>query len=142
MKISSVYLKNFRNIEDEQFESSPYLNFIIGDNGQGKTNIIEAIYLLTNFKSFRKPKKNSEIINWDNNYCEIGLKTEDQERKKKYKLTFTPEKKSLYESGVLVSKWSTEYGYLNSVLFTPDNLSLLKGGPEDRRRFIDRSVFF
>ena len=118
MWISNIKIKNFRNYTDEKIELNKNINVFYGENAQGKTNIIEAIYLTAMGKSYRT-KKESEMINFNsqNSLIEVEYFKSDRDGKVKIELG---NKKNIY-----------------LVIFTPDDIGILKGSPQNRRRFLD-----
>lgn len=135
MYIKKIKLKNFRNYEDEEFIFKNNFNIIYGDNAQGKTNILEAIYLSSIGRSFRT-KKDSELIKIgaEKAVIEIEYKRIDREGKIKIELD---NKKSFYLNGVKQKRLSDIIGKIHIVLFNPDDINIIKGGPANRRKFLD-----
>ena len=137
MYIKKILLTNFRNYNEQEIELSKNINIFYGDNAQGKTNIIESIYLSSIGKSFRT-KKDSELINIDKKEKSaiIEIEFEKKDRNGKIKLEIN-DKKNIYINGVKVRKLSEILGNINIVLFSPDDITLFKGGPSKRRRALD-----
>lgn len=135
MWIKNIKIKNFRNYEEEKINLEKNINIFYGENAQGKTNIIEAIFLCSLGKSFRA-KKDIEMIklNEENAIVEIEYEKSDREGKIKIELG---NKKNIYLNGIKIKKLSELLGNLNIVIFTPDDINILKGGPQNRRRFLD-----
>ena len=135
MWIKNIKIKNFRNYEEEKINLEKNINIFYGENAQGKTNIIEAIFLCSLGKSFRA-KKDIEMIklNEENSIVEIEYEKSDREGKIKIELG---NKKNIYLNGIKIKKLSELLGNLNIVIFTPDDINILKGGPQNRRRFLD-----
>ena len=135
MYIESIKLENFRNYDLQEIEFDKNVNIIYGDNAQGKTNILEAIFICSLGKSFRAKKDNEMIkINESNSLIEIEYEKSDRDGKIKIELG---NKKNIYINGIKIKKLSELLGNLNIVIFTPDDISILKGGPENRRKFLD-----
>lgn len=142
MYLTQLSCKNFRNYHELQIDFSPEINFITGSNGTGKTNILEAISICSNIKSFRNIS-DSEIMKWDtdNYYCsthaesdvihqyEIGCSLGSGRMKKKVKF-----------DGREISRISEYYGKLLTVIFSPIDINLVNGAPEIRRKFIDSVI--
>lgn len=140
MHISSLSLTNFRNYEKEKIEFSPHTNVIYGDNAQGKTNILEAVYIFSQGKSHRA-KTDRELIRFDSDFARLSLAFHDSERDYKAILQIIKNgKKSIKINGVQITKLSKLMNYLNVVMFSPEDLDLVKGSPSARRRFIDSAV--
>lgn len=135
MYIKNLSLENFRNYNFENFEFSKGTNIIYGLNGQGKTNIIEAIYFFCNGKSYRTPRDN-EVIKFNKEYAKINLDFFNGKRDNTSQI-YISDKKSVKINDIPISKLSEIIGMINLVIFTPDMLNLIKQGPGVRRQFID-----
>lgn len=135
MYIYKLEVENFRNYEKEIFEFSPQKNIIYGLNGQGKTNIIEAIYFFVNGKSYRTTR-DTEVINFEKDYCKIKIYFNDGVRNNKGEILIK-NKKIIALNDIPLSKLSEIIGFINIVIFTPDMLSIVKEGPGVRRQFLD-----
>ena len=135
MWIKKIKIKNYRNYNEQEINLEKNINIFYGQNAQGKTNIIEAIFLCSLGKSFRAKKDNEMIkINERNSLIEIEYEKSDRDGKIKIELG---NKKNIYINGIKIKKLSELLGNLNIVIFTPDDISILKGGPENRRKFLD-----
>lgn len=135
MLITELELQNFRNYSEQKINFSKNINVFYGDNAQGKTNIIEAIFITAFGKSFRTTKE-KELIQYNKDYFNIDLKYKNKDRDANIKVQFA-NKKNILVNGVKIQKLSELLGNLNIVLFTPDDIDILKNGPEERRRFLD-----
>lgn len=135
MHIEKLYLENFRNYNIQEFEFSQGTNIIYGLNGQGKTNIIEALYFFCNGKSYRTPR-DIETVKFDKEYAKIKLDFFDGKRENTSEI-YISDKKSVKVNDIPISKLSELIGMLNIVIFTPDMLNLIKDGPGVRRQFMD-----
>ena len=137
MYIKKIKLKNFRNYNLQEIELNKNINIFYGDNAQGKTNIIEAIYLSSIGKSFRS-KKDNELINIEKNkeraIIETEFKKTDREGKIKIEIN---EKKEIFINEIKIKRLSEILGNINIVLFSPDDIKLFKEGPAKRRRELD-----
>ena len=135
MWISNIKINNFRNYNNEEINLEKNVNVFYGENAQGKTNIIEAIFLCSMGKSFRA-KKDKEMIklNEENALIEIQYQKTDRDGKIKIALG---NKKTIWVNGIKIKKLSELLGNINIVIFTPDDIGILKGGPQNRRRFLD-----
>lgn len=138
MIIKNLNLTNFRNYENEKIEFSPGVNIIYGKNGQGKTNIIEAIYYFQSGKSYRSIREN-EIIKFNKDFARIEASFEKRGEEEK-SVIFVSDKKNIKLGGVQIEKLSEIIGEYNIVIFTPDYLSLIKDGPGERRKFLDSFI--
>lgn len=138
MLITRLKLKNFRNYADQIIDLNKDINIFYGDNAQGKTNIIEAIYVSAIGKSFRT-KKDKELINMNekNASIEVEFKKKDRDGKVKIELD---EKKYVFLNGVKLKKLSELLGNLNVVTFIPDDINILKESPAERRKFLDMMI--
>src|SRR5690554_4425349 len=129
MHIKRISLQNFRNYRDQQITLDPGLNIFVGDNAQGKTNLLEAIYVLALSKSYRTTRE-TELINQEASQTTISA-----EVMKMATLDLAVQVSSGQKKRLLVNKKSTTansfMGNLNTVLFTPDSLQLVKGSPGD-----------
>ena len=135
MWIKKIKIKNFRNYEKEEINLEKNINIFYGKNAQGKTNIIEAIFLCSLGKSFRAKKDNEMIkLNEENAIVEVEYEKSDRDGKIKIEIG---NKKNIYLNGIKIKKLSELLGNLNIVIFTPDDINILKGGPQNRRRFLD-----
>lgn len=138
MYINSIILENFRNYKDQTINLNENINIIHGNNAQGKTNIIEAVFLCSYGKSFRA-KKDSDLIKFDEKIArvEVSYKKTDREGKIKGEIE---DKKTFYINGVKQSKISDILGKINVVIFTPDDIEIIKDGPQRRRKFLDMLI--
>lgn len=135
MWIKNIKIYNFRNYKKEEIKLEKNINIFYGKNAQGKTNIIEAIFLCSLGKSFRAKKDNEMIkLNEENAIVEIEYEKSDRDGKIKIEIG---NKKNIYLNGIKIKKLSELLGNLNIVIFTPDDIGILKGGPQNRRRFLD-----
>ena len=135
MWIKKIRLNNFRNYNDEKINLGKNINIFYGENAQGKTNIIESIFLCSFGKSFRA-KKDFEMIKMDEKNAFVEVEYEKTDRDGKIKINLE-NKKNIYINGIKIKKLSELLGNLHIVIFTPDDINILKGGPENRRKFLD-----
>lgn len=140
MYINSLDLKNFRNYESERFEFSPHTNVIYGNNAQGKTNILEAVFLFAHGRSHRA-KSDKELIKFGEDFSKIEIDFADNDREHNAKMHIKRNgKKAVSVNSVPINRLSKLISYLNVVMFSPEDLELVKGSPSFRRRFIDSSL--
>lgn len=140
MYIKTLTLKNFRNYECENISFSPGTNLIFGNNAQGKTNILEAIYLFSHGRSHRA-KHDSELINFDAPYSFQEINFFSQGRDFNGQMVINRNgKKMIKMNNIALTKLSKLMSYLNIVLFSPEDLSLIKGSPSVRRKFMDACI--
>ena len=135
MWIKKIKINNFRNYDQEEIDLEKNINIFYGENAQGKTNIIESIFLCSMGKSFRA-KKDKEMINLNYEKAQIEIEYQKTDRDGKIKIELG-NKKIVYINGVKIKKLSELLGNINLVIFTPDDINILKGGPQNRRRFLD-----
>ncbi len=138
MKINSVSLKDFRNISEMTLVANDEVNVIYGQNAQGKTNILEALWLFTGCKSFRG-SKDSEFIKFNSEFSKISLEYTDKIREKKAEILFSDKKKA-FLNGVEKKSTAEFIGEFYAVIFSPAHLSLIKDGPDVRRKFLDTAI--
>lgn len=139
MTVNSVNIKNFRNISDLSFIADNGVNVIYGENAQGKTNILESIWLFTGCKSFRGAKDN-ELIKFNEDFAKINLVFYDNSREKKSEIVIADKKKTASLNGVSLRSSAELIGSFYAVIFSPVHLSLIKDGPSARRRFLDTAL--
>ena len=137
MKLIRCGIKDLRNIKDAEIEFSDGLNLIRGNNAQGKTTVLEAVYIFARGRSFRTNKE-AEFISFDSDTSEISIEYEDAHRKNVMSAHYSKdENRKLYKNGIQIKKTSEFIGNFRAVLFTPDHLSLIKSAASDRRLFLD-----
>jgi DNA replication and repair protein RecF len=139
MKLKSLSITGFRNIPKLSLEFDPDIKIFAftGPNGHGKTNILEAIFLLAISKSFRT-NENLDLIGFDADYCSLSADVIAGEEVSKHELIITkePPKKTLKING-LVKKAADFIGNLNVVFFSPDDIGMIHLSPHIRRRYLD-----
>lgn len=135
MWINKIKINNFRNYKQEEIKLDKNINLFYGENAQGKTNIIEAIFLGSMGKSFRT-KKDKEMIKLNSEKAEVEIEYKKSDREGKIKIELS-NKKNIYLNGIKIKKLSELLGNINIVIFTPDDINILKGSPQNRRRFLD-----
>lgn len=135
MYIEKIKLENFRNYEKEEIEFDKNINIIYGDNAQGKTNILESIFVCSLGKSFRT-NKDKELIKKNKNYTKIEMISQKQDREVKIKLKIE-DKKKFFINDIPTKKTSEIIGKNYIVLFTPDDIGILNNEPSKRRRFLN-----
>lgn len=139
MIIENVSLKNFRNYQDESLILAPETNILVGSNGQGKTNILEGIYYLLNGKSYRVQRE-AELIRWGESFFDLAGRFRVQKRRIVINSHYENRRKTVAVNNVPVLKLSDYVGTINAVSFSPDDLTMVKGGPVERRKFLDRHI--
>ena len=137
MYIKKIELKNFRNYGQQEVELEKNINIFYGQNAQGKTNIIESIYISSTGKSHRT-QKDAELIKWNSEEARISILFNDEEKDNNIDIFFSNTiKKRIKINGVKIQKTGDLLGNLNTVIFSPDHMKIIKDGPVERRRFID-----
>ncbi|MBQ9756858.1 MAG: DNA replication/repair protein RecF [Clostridia bacterium] len=137
MIVKKIKLQNFRNYKNQEIDFNEKINIIYGNNAQGKTNILEGIYLFSLGKSNRA-QKDEEMINFEENDASLELDFVSKEREIKGKIDISRKKrKKIFLNEIPVKKNSDLVGSLNIVFFGPEYLSLVREGPKNRRKNID-----
>jgi len=140
MIIKSIELKNFRNYEELNLNLDGGTNILYGDNAQGKTNILESIYVSGTTKS-HKGSRDKEMIRFGEN--EAHIRTMVEKNQMSYQIDMHLKKnrsKGIAINGVPIRKASELFGVLNMVFFSPEDLNIIKNGPAERRRFLDSEL--
>lgn len=135
MYINKIKIENFRNYEKEEIKFDKHINIIYGDNAQGKTNILESIFVCSLGKSFRT-NKDKELINKDKDFSKIEMISQKEDREINIKFEMK-EKKKFYINNIPVKKISEIIGKTYIVLFTPEDIGIINNEPSKRRRFLN-----
>ena len=135
MWIKDIKLINFRNYNCQKIKLHENINVFYGQNAQGKTNIIESIFMSSIGKSFRTNKE-KELIKFNEEKAMVEINFQKTDRDGNIKIEIG-EKKQVYLNGIKIKKLSELLGNINVVIFTPDDINILKGGPQNRRKFLD-----
>ncbi len=155
MKVLGVFLKNFRNYKELNLSLDADINILFGDNAQGKTNILESIYLCSCLRSHRT-SKDTELIKHDSNEYEVKIEFIENENRHENEqnnfnqsiqinyyqaITGDPNKirnkRIIRHNGIFLPKMSEMMGLFHAVIFAPEDLMMIKEGPSTRRRFVD-----
>ena len=138
MRIKKLKVENFRNLENLDIEFSEGINIIYGNNAQGKTNIIESIYIFSFGKSFRA-NKDIELLKFDKEYflSNIKIMKKDRELEMDFGFDKISNKKMIKVNGVIQKKVSDIIGKLNVVVFKPEDIKIVTDSPSIRRKYID-----
>ena len=139
MKVIALKFENYRNLADDIITPCEGVNMIYGDNAQGKTNLLETLWLFCGGHSFRN-SKDSELIKWNKDFARIEMRFFGQERDQSAKITFKSGKKEVEINGVQKKSASSLIEKFCAVVFSPEHLSLIKRGPSQRRKFIDSAI--
>ncbi|MDO4268423.1 MAG: DNA replication/repair protein RecF [Eubacteriales bacterium] len=140
MIIESIELKNYRNYSELHMDFHPGTNILYGNNAQGKTNILEAVYVCCTTRSHRG-SKDREMIHFheDESHIKLGIRKNDVP----YRIDMHLKKnkaKGVAVNGIPIRKASELFGIVNVVFFSPEDLNLIKNGPAERRKFIDSEL--
>ncbi|MGM8365474.1 DNA replication/repair protein RecF [Virgibacillus sp. W0181] len=139
MHIDQLKLRNYRNYEKLDITFDDKINVIIGENAQGKTNLMEAIYVLAFTRSYRTPR-DKELIQWEKEFAKIEGTISKRERTFPLEMIFHDKGKKAKRNRIEQKRLSEYIGALNIVMFAPEDLTLVKGSPQLRRRFIDMEL--
>ncbi len=141
MNLKRLQLRSFRNYEEADLELEPGVNLIVGDNAQGKTNLLEAISYLGSGKSFRA-MKTAEMIRFGADFAEVEgtVFSQEREQKLRYVLFSGSRPRQIWRNGAKKKSASELSGVLPTVLFCPEDLLILKMGSAQRRRFGDHAL--
>lgn len=137
MHIKSLSLKNFRNYDEAQIEFNDHINIIYGKNAQGKTNILEALYLCATSKSHRTTNS-KEMIQFDQDESHVAVHLMRDQVEEKIDVHLKKNnKKGIAVNKIPIKKLSELFGIMKIIIFSPEDLGLIKNGPKERRRFMD-----
>jgi len=140
MYLKNIELKNYRNYKQIKLPLERNVNVLIGNNAQGKTNLLEAIYLCCFGKSYRVAK-DSELINFGSDYTWISADIENDGHEDNIKILINNNKeKSIMINENKIKKMSELIGYIKVVTFKPEDLMLIKDAPSIRRKFLDTEI--
>lgn len=138
MIITSHSVEKFRNIGSVSFNPHPEMNIVYGENGQGKTNIIESIWLMTGFYSFRT-RKNIHLVKSGEQAARIETLFNSQQREQQAIMTIDS-RKELELNGIKEESPRAMMGKFYAVVFTPNTLSIVRDGPSERRKMLDVAI--
>ena len=139
MKVNSLEFQNFRNLQQNKIFAHEQTNVIFGQNAQGKTNILECIWLFCGGHSFRgSPER--ELINFDEKFAKIKMEFFSQEREQNAEIRYSGNKKEVFINGVKKKSGAELIEKFSCVVFSPEHLSLVKAGPGVRRKFLDGAL--
>ncbi len=139
MFIKSISFENYRNLKTAKIFPSKGINVICGDNAQGKTNIVECLWLFTGGRSFRGSKDN-ELTTFGTQSSKIKISFNSRERDQTLEILIKNNKRTAILNDVPKSYMSQIVGSFCAVVFSPDHLTLIKNGPDERRSFIDAAL--
>lgn len=139
MQVLSLDFENYRNLEKSSISPSKEINVIYGNNAQGKTNLLEALWLFCGGHSFRGAKDN-EFINFEKNFAKLNIKFFSQDREQTAEIIFKGNKREVSINGVKKPSTTALIERYIAVIFSPEDLTLIKRGPSGRRKFIDSAI--
>lgn len=140
MYIKKLQLLNYRNYKVLDIDLGKYVNVFMGDNAQGKTNILEAMYYCAFAKSHRT-SRDRELLNWESENAYVSLTVGKDRLDKKIDITILKDgKKAIRINKVKVNKIGELFGTFNVVMFSPEDLKIIKDSPGVRRKFIDMEL--
>ena len=137
MNIENITLKNFRNYASQTVSLGDNLNVIVGNNAQGKTNLLESVFLCAIGRSPRTTK-DKDLIEWNSQFARVSIDLKKNVGKSSIDLyLFRNQNKAIKINQIGIQKIGQLLGVLNAIYFSPDELKLIKESPEERRRFMD-----
>jgi len=141
VEIASLYLQDFRNYDALRLDLDPGLNVFVGQNAAGKTNILEAAYLLSTARSHRGGR-DAEMVRWGQAGYSIGATVLREGCRVTLALRYSSDqrRKTAMVEGLAQPSVGAMLGKLNTVVFSPDDMDLFNGGPSARRRYLDRQI--
>lgn len=139
MYIEELALRNYRNYQELSLDFGNNVNVFLGENAQGKTNVMESIYVLAMAKSHRT-SNDKELIRWDEDYAKIEGRIKKLHGSVPMQLVISKKGKKAKCNHIEQQKLSQYVGNMNVVMFAPEDLNLVKGSPQVRRRFVDMEI--
>ena len=140
MRIERIELKNFRNYESLTLEPCEGVNVLAGDNAQGKTNCLEAAYLTCAGRSHRT-RQDRELIRWGADFASVRVEAERRDGSHEVEIILPASARRIIKiAGQKVSRSGELMGHVTGVIFSPEDLGLIKDGPVERRRFMDIAI--
>ena len=138
MQVLNLKLQNFRNYDNIDLNFSQSTNLIYGKNGMGKTNLVEAIYVLSLTKSF-KTNNDRILIKNGEDYLKISAQVQDS-LKKDYQIIISKDGKRIKENNTIIKKISDYISKINVIIFSPYDLNVIKDSPSERRKMLNVSI--
>lgn len=140
MILNKIYICSFRNLEETEISFGKKFNVFYGKNAQGKTNLLESIFLLGTMKSFRMAR-NGDLIKWGADYGLLKGWVEKENVTREISLLLEKQGKKAKIDQKTVAKLTDFFGSLNVVVFSPEEIAMVRGLPDARRRYLDRAIF-
>ncbi len=141
MRLLKARIRHFRNLNQVELDPSPRTTILVGPNGQGKTNTLEALYYAATLRPLRATKLSELVQFGSTSGAEVSTTYELAGGPREYVVRVEGGERSIEVDGKNVSKLDDYFGQIVVVAFTPDDLAIVKGAPDERRRFLDRAVF-
>ena len=140
MIVKSIQLKNFRNYKEQTLNLDPGLNVLVGDNAEGKTNMLESIYFCSNFASPRTTN-DKEMIRFNQDYATVKLIIKKKYRDNSIKIKIDSHKKKyVLVDDIPINRVAELMGVLGVVFFSPQEIKLIQESPDDRRKFLNNAL--
>ena len=136
MIVSEILLKNYRNYENVKIKFNSKINILIGDNAQGKTNILESIYFLSITKSYRTSDDNI-LINSGKEFCKINAKLKENRLLNRLEIVLNKEGKKINFNNSTIKRISDFIGIFKVIIMAPEDLEIIKGSPSIRRNLLN-----
>jgi DNA replication and repair protein RecF len=140
LRLAALSLRDFRNLAEVEIRPSPRATILVGDNGQGKTNLLEAIHFLATLKPIR-PARTADLVRFGAGTAQVAGDFEGPGGVRRVAVRIEPGGRTAFLDGKPQERLDEYFEGLAAVCFSPDDLALVKGGPEGRRRFLDRAAF-
>ncbi|MDT2757949.1 DNA replication/repair protein RecF [Enterococcus asini] len=139
MRLNKLQLRNFRNYQELNLDFEGNITIFLGENAQGKTNLLESIYVLAMTRSHRTSNE-QELIAWDQKESYLAGTLEKHSGVLPLEITLTKKGRKTKVNHIEQQKLSSYVGQMNVILFAPEDLSLVKGSPQVRRKFLDMEI--
>jgi DNA replication and repair protein RecF len=140
VRLLALQVQDFRNLPQVQLSPSPHATIAVGQNGQGKTNLLEALYFLATLKPLRAGRL-SELVRWGSQGARVTGRFLLKGAEREISVEVGGGTRQAFVDGKKASSLEEYFGGVSVVAFTPDDLEVVKGGPDARRAFLDRAVF-
>ena len=140
MRLKTLAARDFRNLELVQLDTDSRFVMFHGPNAQGKTNLLEAVYALATLKSFRA-RRNQELVRWGADCAEVLGKVDDGTQIRDFRLLIDGKGRRGEVDGKPPAQLARYFEGIRAVLFRPEDIGIVRNGPERRRRFVDRAAF-
>lgn len=139
MPLTTLRLENFRNFSELSLRFSPSLNVLEGDNAQGKTNLLEAIYVLANGRSFRTPQRGS-LIQEGKDLARLEAEIQHKDLMSKLTGSIAVEEKRFILNGKNLTRWEKLWEIFRVLIFTPESTAWFRSSPSGRRNYLDQAI--